>query len=187
MTDGDRQGFRLVARNWRCPTGELDLVVRREDLLVFCEVKSRSGTAFGGGYESVTHRKRRKVRALAQLFLRDSPVPFAQARFDVASVLVGRPGPARRLALLPGRRADPCRLRLPHPVEVHALPSTRHHRRSRPQHGDGDREAGGSRRDGHAGAKVVDDRIGKHERVRFGVAPAVLGMAGVFILGMFGG
>jgi putative endonuclease len=49
-----RRGFRLLAQNWRCPLGEIDLVVERDGLLVFCEVKARSGAAFGGGFEAVT-------------------------------------------------------------------------------------------------------------------------------------
>ena len=48
-----RRGYRLVARNWRCKLGELDLVLVRGGTLVFCEVKARRGSAFGGGYEAV--------------------------------------------------------------------------------------------------------------------------------------
>lgn len=88
-----RMGFGLVARNWRCPAGELDLILRRGGLLVFCEVKSRSGTAFGGGYEAVTWQKRRKLRQLAELFLRALRTSPQQVRFDVASVFVRRNGP----------------------------------------------------------------------------------------------
>jgi putative endonuclease len=78
-----------VARNWRCSIGELDLVVQRGGLLVFCEVKSRRGGAFGGGYEAVGWRKRRKVRQLAEVFLADTGARPAAIRFDVASVDLG--------------------------------------------------------------------------------------------------
>jgi putative endonuclease len=81
-----RRGFRVVARNWRCPLGELDLVLERGGLLVFCEVKARSGVAFGGGYEAVTWSKRRKLRQLAEAFVASSPSGHAGIRFDVASV-----------------------------------------------------------------------------------------------------
>ena len=57
------RGFALVARNWRCRIGELDLVLARGEQLVFCEVKTRRGDAFGGGWEAVTARKQAKVRA----------------------------------------------------------------------------------------------------------------------------
>jgi putative endonuclease len=83
-------GFDEVARNWRCRLGELDLVVAREGLLVFCEVKTRGSAAFGGGYEAVTATKQRKVRHLAEAFLASSRGRPASIRFDVASVrLVG--------------------------------------------------------------------------------------------------
>jgi putative endonuclease len=84
-------GYTLVARNWRCPAGELDLVLRRGGLVVFCEVKTRAGGAFGGGHEAVTWRKQRKLRQLAELFLAGLRVAPAAVRFDVASVLA-RPG-----------------------------------------------------------------------------------------------
>jgi putative endonuclease len=87
-----RRGFRSVARNWRCPLGELDLVVERQGLLVFCEVKARSGSAFGGGYEAVTWWKRRKLRQLAEAFLVSERPPQAAIRFDVASVWLGPGG-----------------------------------------------------------------------------------------------
>lgn len=87
------RGFALVARNWRCRIGELDLVVWREDMLVFCEVKTRRGGAFGGGYEAVTGRKRAKVRSVAEAFLQQTRVRPAAIRFDVASVALGPRGP----------------------------------------------------------------------------------------------
>jgi putative endonuclease len=85
----ESRGYQLVARNWRCRIGELDLVVRRADLLVFCEVKTRRGRAFGGGWEAVTARKQAKVRAVAQAFLQSARVHVGDVRFDVASVSVG--------------------------------------------------------------------------------------------------
>jgi putative endonuclease len=85
----ERLGFRAVARNWRCALGELDLVLERGGLVVFCEVKTRTGPAFGGGYEAVTWSKRRKLRQLAEAFLVARPSRHARVRFDVASVWLG--------------------------------------------------------------------------------------------------
>jgi putative endonuclease len=93
------RGYLLIARNWRCRVGELDLVVARADTLVFCEVKSRRGAGFGGGFEAVTARKRAKVRAVAEAFLLTTGVRPRAIRFDVASVDV-RDGPTR-----PGARS----------------------------------------------------------------------------------
>jgi putative endonuclease len=81
-----RRGYRVLTRNWRCRLGELDLVVERHGTLVFCEVKSRSGARFGGGYEAVTWRKRGKLRALADAFLQETGSRQRAIRFDVASV-----------------------------------------------------------------------------------------------------
>ncbi len=89
----ERNGYALLARNWRCELGELDLVLRRRDLIVVCEVKARSGASFGGGYESVTWSKRRKVRNLAEAFIERNGLRRARVRFDVASVWLGRGAP----------------------------------------------------------------------------------------------
>jgi putative endonuclease len=86
------RGLRVLDRNWRCPFGELDLVVQRGDLLVVCEVKTRSGVAFGGGYEAVTWSKRRKLRRLAEAFVSERRLTGSRVRFDVASVWLGRRG-----------------------------------------------------------------------------------------------
>lgn len=81
-----RAGYRVVARNWRCALGEIDLVVAKGSLLVFCEVKSRRGVGLGGPYEAVNWRKQRKLRTLAEAFLAASQEAAAAVRFDVASV-----------------------------------------------------------------------------------------------------
>ena len=86
------RGYRLVARNWTCPIGELDLVLSRGDVLVFCEVKARRGSALGGPFEAVTWRKQRKLRLLAEAFLASSRIAAPALRFDVASVSVAGPG-----------------------------------------------------------------------------------------------
>ena len=91
----ERRGYRVLERNWRCPIGELDLIVGREDdedLLVVCEVKTRTGSSFGGGYESVTWSKRRKLRRLAEVFVLERGLHDARIRFDVASVWLGTRG-----------------------------------------------------------------------------------------------
>jgi putative endonuclease len=84
----ETRGFHLVARNWRCSFGELDLVMHRRGLLVFCEVKTRAGSAFGGAFEAVTREKRARLRRLAQAFLLTERPPHAEVRFDVASAHV---------------------------------------------------------------------------------------------------
>jgi putative endonuclease len=83
----------VVARNWRCRLGELDLILEREGVLVFCEVKARASST-AGPYESVTPSKRRKVRSLAEAFLLATGADPPGCRFDVVSVTLdagGRP------------------------------------------------------------------------------------------------
>ena len=87
-------GYRVVARNWRCRIGELDLVVARGTTLVICEVKTRRGSRYGGGFEAVDARKRRKLRALAEVFLQQHGVSPSAIRFDVASVRLRADGSA---------------------------------------------------------------------------------------------
>ena len=85
------RGYELVARNWRCREGELDLVVRRGRTFVFCEVKARTSTRFGAPVEAVTRAKQVRLRHLAARWLEDeAPVRPREIRFDVASVLAGQ-------------------------------------------------------------------------------------------------
>ncbi len=77
-----------MARNWRCGLGELDLVVAKGSLMIFCEVKARRGLRFGGPHEAVTWKKQRKLRILAEAFLAASGHQPSSIRFDVASVLL---------------------------------------------------------------------------------------------------
>jgi putative endonuclease len=85
------RGFEVLARNWRCRDGEIDLVVRRGPMVVFCEVKSRASTAFGAPVEAVTPTKQARLRRLAAAWLRATPATGRRdVRFDVAAVLGDR-------------------------------------------------------------------------------------------------
>lgn len=85
-------GYEVLARNWRCRDGELDLVVSSPDVVVFCEVKTRRGDAFGVPAEAVTPAKQRRIRGLAARWLAEHRVHAPTVRFDVASVRVQRDG-----------------------------------------------------------------------------------------------
>ena len=84
-------GYTVVARNWRCRDGELDLICARRRTLVFCEVKTRSSLAYGHPAEAVTATKQRRIRGLAARWLAEGRAPFppGELRFDVAAVLPG--------------------------------------------------------------------------------------------------
>ena len=87
----EQNGYEVVARNWRCRDGELDLVVRRGRTFVFCEVKTRRGVGYGAPVEAVTPTKQQRIRALALQWLAAHPERRARdLRFDVASVLAAR-------------------------------------------------------------------------------------------------
>jgi putative endonuclease len=74
-------GLRLLERNWRCRHGEIDLIAEERGILVFAEVRMRSGASFGGAAESVTRAKRERLLAAARLYL--ARRPEAPCRFDV--------------------------------------------------------------------------------------------------------
>ena len=82
------QGMVLLDRNWRCGAGEIDLVLRDDRVLVVCEVKTRSSTAFGSPLEGVTTRKAARLRRLAARWLAQHPLHPDHVRIDIVGVLV---------------------------------------------------------------------------------------------------
>jgi putative endonuclease len=83
----EQQGLRLLAQNWACRVGELDLVMLDGDTVVFVEVRYRKHAGWGGALESVDARKRGKLSAAAQFFLQQEP-RWAKhpCRFDVVAM-----------------------------------------------------------------------------------------------------
>jgi putative endonuclease len=89
-------GLTIVARNWRCSDGEVDIVALDGDVLVMCEVKTRRSVGFGTPLDAVTPAKAARLRRLALRWLTDQRVGagslsefarYAEVRFDVVSVL----------------------------------------------------------------------------------------------------
>jgi putative endonuclease len=81
-------GYRILERNYRCPLGEIDIVARDKDTLVFVEVKSRKTEEFGDPELAVGKTKQRKMTLVSLFYLaqkKDSPV---KARFDVVAVKI---------------------------------------------------------------------------------------------------
>jgi putative endonuclease len=80
-----KKGYRIVKRNYKTPVGEIDIIARDGDTIVFIEVKTRTDISFGYPFEAVNKRKRQKLKNLALLYLKrqgkESPV-----RFDVLSI-----------------------------------------------------------------------------------------------------
>jgi putative endonuclease len=86
----EARGYEVLARNWRCREGELDLVVARGRHVVFVEVKTRTSDRFGIPAEAITPAKQRRLRVLAARYLADNRVWAGELRFDVVSILAGR-------------------------------------------------------------------------------------------------
>ncbi len=82
----EERGYTVIARNWRRPEGELDLVVTRDGLCVFVEVRSRTGVERGHPLETVNASKRARVLRAARLYLDEEKPPAAVFRFDVVGV-----------------------------------------------------------------------------------------------------
>ncbi|NJC88895.1 MAG: YraN family protein [Desulfuromonas sp.] len=89
----EQRGFTILARNYRTPVGELDIVARDRRFLLFVEVKTRRGTAFGAPAEAVGAHKQRQILRTAQWYLGSHRHPELQPRFDVISVLVDQGEP----------------------------------------------------------------------------------------------
>lgn len=87
------QGLSVLARNWRCSVGELDIVALETSsddrrTAVFCEVKARRGLGYGAPLESITRAKLRTLRQLAACWLREHPDPIDDIRLDAIGVLL---------------------------------------------------------------------------------------------------
>lgn len=87
-----RMGLRILARNWRCRYGELDIIARDDvtSTVVFVEVKTRTGDGYGGLAHAVTPRKVLRLRRLAGLWLAGQDPRCEAIRIDVIGVRVGR-------------------------------------------------------------------------------------------------
>ena len=82
-----RHGYQIVERNWRSRTGEIDLVCARDEVLVFCEVKTRCSERLGTPAEAVTRAKQLRLRRLAAEYIFLHTCGGHQPRFDVAAIL----------------------------------------------------------------------------------------------------
>lgn len=81
-----RQRYAIIERNYRCPLGEIDLIALDGQVVVFVEVRSRTGTEFGSPLESVNRRKQEQIIKVALHFLSRHHLHAREARFDVIGV-----------------------------------------------------------------------------------------------------
>ena len=88
-------GYAIVARNWRCRQGEIDIIASSGSVLVICEVKTRANADFGSPASAVDVNKQQRLRRLAAHWLSDNPNSRVSVRFDVAAVI----GPKEKVSL----------------------------------------------------------------------------------------
>lgn len=91
-----RRGWLIVARNWRCRSGEIDIIARDPDgVLVVVEVKTRRGLGFGDPLESLTYAKVRRLKGLAMEWVRSQEDAVGPVRLDAVGVLLDADATAR--------------------------------------------------------------------------------------------
>ncbi len=95
-----KKGYRIVEKNFRCREGEIDVIARHRDYLVFVEVRTRTGSDFGTPEESVTAAKKDKLVSLALSYLQTHRNVPSLWRFDVVAVEVGAGGEVSRIDLI---------------------------------------------------------------------------------------
>ena len=88
------QGLVVLDRNWRCTAGEIDLVLRDGDVLVVCEVKTRTSSVCGSPHEAVTPDKLERLKRLGLLWAEAHDVRPVETRVDLVAVHRPRRGPS---------------------------------------------------------------------------------------------
>lgn len=94
-----KRGYRIIETNYRCPEGEMDIIARHGDFLVFVEVRSKKSLDFGSPEESITLTKSRKLKNVAAHYLQAHDNPPALWRIDVIAIEFDRSDKATRIEL----------------------------------------------------------------------------------------
>jgi putative endonuclease len=86
----ETKGYKILIKNYRCKLGEIDIIAMDGQVLVFIEVKTRSGLCYGSPAMAVDRRKQQQISRAAQYYLAEQNLFDSPARFDVVSVLCDR-------------------------------------------------------------------------------------------------
>jgi len=97
----EAHGYAILARNWRCSAGEIDLVARDQETLVFVEVKTRRGRDYGAPEEALTPRKAEKLMQLGQQYVYDHDLGDVDWRIDLIAVELDERGRMLRCEHIP--------------------------------------------------------------------------------------
>ncbi len=101
-----KRGYRIVETNFRCPEGEIDIVARHKDFLVFIEVRTKTSLKFGSPEESITPTKKARMRATAFRYQQEhSNLPMLW-RIDVVAVELNKKGELSRIELIENAVGD---------------------------------------------------------------------------------
>jgi len=93
-------GYEIIETNYRCTEGEVDIVASHKQELVFVEVRSKKNIEYGSPEESITRRKKEKLRAVAAHYCQDREVTNPQYRIDVVALELNRQGNITRYAVI---------------------------------------------------------------------------------------
>jgi putative endonuclease len=97
----ETQGLTVLSKNWRCPEGELDLVLTDGRTLVICEVKTRTSDNYGAPAEAVDDAKAGRIRRLARRWRAEYRVGHVETRYDIVAI-IWPPGDTPRISHLKG-------------------------------------------------------------------------------------
>ncbi len=81
-----KQGYKILDANYRTPAGEIDIIARHKDVIVFVEVKARRSNRYGIPEKAITRAKQRKISMSALYYLKEKRLTNAKARFDVVAI-----------------------------------------------------------------------------------------------------
>lgn len=84
------KGYKILTRNYKIKIGELDIIARRDDLLICIEVKTRRSLNYGHGLESITWKKRQTIRKLAEYYYVSLNNPALKVRIDVIDIVLNQ-------------------------------------------------------------------------------------------------
>jgi putative endonuclease len=95
-----KKGFRILETNYRCPQGEIDIIARQKDCLVFVEVRTKANSAFGSPEESITSAKKRHLVLTANHYLQAQDKLPPSWRIDVVAVELEADNKLKRIELI---------------------------------------------------------------------------------------
>jgi putative endonuclease len=95
-----KHGYDIIETNYRCPEGEIDIVARQSETLVFIEVRTRRNRKFGSPEESITEIKKERLRAAAAHYGQDRENLPEARRIDMVAIEMGKNGRLRRIEII---------------------------------------------------------------------------------------